>query len=253
MNSKRIPRVSLIDSVVQQIEEAIISGEYPPNSKLPGEAALSAEMEVSRPVVREALAQLRERGYLSTYNGRGTYVHLAEISAVTDNLLQQLRPHMGAEISVDDTFEARRMIEVSAVSLATDRATDEDFERMAVCIQQMQTASPEDPASFTAGDVGFHVAIARAARNPLYPVLLSPLVDLIVTGMYESVRSRRAAMESGIEDHQRILSCLTHRDREGAVLAVEEHLTASWEKHRRFFGSGKATQPGSRPAEAALS
>lgn len=227
--------MTVIDSVVQHLEEAIISGRYAPNSKLPGEGELSAELEVSRPAVREALAQLRARGYVSTYNGRGTYVEPADIGVVTDNLMQQLRPHIGGGISIDDLFEARRTIEMASIELAAVRATDDDLSRLESYIEQMEAAAPNDPAAYTAADVGFHGAIAQATHNPLYPLLLSPLVDLIVRGMYESVSALRAGMQSGIEDHRRILTCLRARDGVAGLLAVQEHLRASRDKHHQFF------------------
>ena len=56
----KVVRVSVIDEVVAQLEDAIAAGEYPPNTKLPGEADLAAQLGVSRPILREALARLRD-------------------------------------------------------------------------------------------------------------------------------------------------------------------------------------------------
>lgn len=234
MTQRKVPRVTLIDSVVQQMEDAIISGEYPPNSKLPGEEELSNELEVSRPVVREALARLRERGHVTTINGRGTFVREAQIDAISETLLRQLRLHVGTRIGVDDLYEARRTIELGATGLAAVRATGQDLEGIAAYLERMKASSPADPAGYTAADVGFHLAIAEATHNPLYPLLVSPLVDLIVSGMYQSVTSIRAGMQSGVEDHSAILEHLRGHDQDGAMRAMEEHLRGSREKHPGF-------------------
>ena len=47
--------------------------------------------------------------------------------------------------------------------------------------------SRDDAAAYTAADVGFHVAVARATLNPLLPALLAPLATLIVKGCSKAI------------------------------------------------------------------
>jgi GntR family transcriptional repressor for pyruvate dehydrogenase complex len=237
---RKVERVTLIDAVVTQLEDAILAGEYPAAAKLPTEEELAVELAVSRPVIREALARLRERGYVETVNGRGTYVRETRVDAVSEALLRHLRLHVGAEIGVDDLYEARRTIELGAIALAAERATVEDLDELEVGLEDMRTAIAGDPADYTAADVGFHLAIARATHNPLYPLLLSPLIDPIVRGMYRSIQSMRAGMQSGVEEHARILDALRHRDRDAAALQMEAHLQDSRRKHPGFVRAARA-------------
>ncbi len=54
--------------------ERIRSGEYPPDSQIPSEAALCAEFGVSRITVRHALADLQRAGQIFRIHGKGTFV-----------------------------------------------------------------------------------------------------------------------------------------------------------------------------------
>ncbi|HYP73524.1 MAG TPA: GntR family transcriptional regulator, partial [Microbacterium sp.] len=62
------------DALVEILERSIATGELPPGSKLPSERELSVQCGVSRPVVREALRSLQERGDIEIRPSRGAYV-----------------------------------------------------------------------------------------------------------------------------------------------------------------------------------
>jgi GntR family transcriptional regulator len=65
---------ALYRQVANVLREAIDTGEYPPGSLLPSEAALTERYKVSRPTVRLALAMLRTEGLIKARNGKGSYV-----------------------------------------------------------------------------------------------------------------------------------------------------------------------------------
>src|ERR1700751_3004638 len=56
------------------IEQGIRSGRYSPGQKLPSEAALEAEFDISRITVVRALRELQQRGMVQRRAGSGTYV-----------------------------------------------------------------------------------------------------------------------------------------------------------------------------------
>lgn len=67
-------RPLLADVVRDGLRRAVITGTYPPGSKLPNEDALAERFTVSRATIREAVRGLVEEGYLSRRQGSGTYV-----------------------------------------------------------------------------------------------------------------------------------------------------------------------------------
>ena len=79
MSATMHPTIALLQSrslsmvVQQEIERGILSGEYPPGSKLI-EAALAEKMGVSRGPIREAFRMLEEAGLVRTEKNRGVFV-----------------------------------------------------------------------------------------------------------------------------------------------------------------------------------
>ena len=76
-------RQKLSDFLYEQVLGLILSSEYPVGARLPTEADLAARFDVSRPVVREALARLREDGLVVSRQGSGSYVrHLPSFQMI---------------------------------------------------------------------------------------------------------------------------------------------------------------------------
>jgi GntR family transcriptional regulator of arabinose operon len=60
--------------ISDDIAARVQSGQYPTGARLPSEPRLAAEFGVSRGTLRQALASLRQGGYLDSIPGRGTFV-----------------------------------------------------------------------------------------------------------------------------------------------------------------------------------
>lgn len=60
--------------VAQIMRERIIAGDWPPGHKILAKPELAKIFDVSLQTIREAVADLRERGYLCTVPDKGTYV-----------------------------------------------------------------------------------------------------------------------------------------------------------------------------------
>jgi GntR family transcriptional regulator len=59
--------------VVAEIKRRIESGEYAPGVLLPSEHQLAAEFSVSRPTIVRSLSALRQDGWITTEQGRGSF------------------------------------------------------------------------------------------------------------------------------------------------------------------------------------
>ena len=65
----------LYRQVLEDIKAGIMSGLYEPGHKIPSEAELSEMYDVSRVTVRRAIEQLSREGFLTSRQGKGTYVN----------------------------------------------------------------------------------------------------------------------------------------------------------------------------------
>ena len=74
MPFQKIVASKISSAITRQIEELILQGVLRPGDRLPAERELSETMEVSRPTLREALADLEERGLIATRPGGGTVI-----------------------------------------------------------------------------------------------------------------------------------------------------------------------------------
>jgi DNA-binding GntR family transcriptional regulator len=66
---------------MRQIRGRIISGKYPLGSQIPSTTELVAETGRSRPVVRQAIAQLQAEGILEGHQGKGVFVAAMPVDA----------------------------------------------------------------------------------------------------------------------------------------------------------------------------
>ncbi|WP_406481561.1 GntR family transcriptional regulator [Streptomyces sp. NBC_01615] len=74
---------SLYQQVAAAIREAILTGEFAPDSLLPSEAQLMTRYGVSRPTVRNAIAALRAEGLIDVRHGKGSFVRSDGQPAIT--------------------------------------------------------------------------------------------------------------------------------------------------------------------------
>jgi GntR family transcriptional regulator, transcriptional repressor for pyruvate dehydrogenase complex len=221
-----LQRLSLFEALAAQIEEWILSGTLEAGAKLPSEDSLGRQFGVSRPVVREALAQLRERGLIETVSGSGTFVKRPDADHLTDAVLRHLRVAGGETASIAKVYEARLAIESATARLAAERASEHDFSEIESRLETMRT-SARDARLWTASDLGFHLAVAEASHNPFLATLLAPLVKVIEHGIFETFTRSRAAVRAGLLAHERVFECIRAGDPVHAEQAMREHLADS--------------------------
>ena len=150
--------------IVEQIEQAILSGEIPVGSQLASERDLMVQFGVSRPSVREALRVLQSMGLLESKPGtRGGPVVRAPSSSA---LRRSFRAMIGTDaLEPAELIEYRVILEGSASGLAALRRTDDQLERMRAAIERMAREAAENADTFAEADLEFHEAIWEASGN----------------------------------------------------------------------------------------
>ncbi|MEL7623430.1 MAG: GntR family transcriptional regulator [Clostridiales bacterium] len=87
-NSSPVP---LYEQLEQQLKTAIHSGELQPGQPLPSIRSLAASLATSIITVKRAYDDLEKEGYLFTTPGKGTFVSVDGVAALTESHLLQLK------------------------------------------------------------------------------------------------------------------------------------------------------------------
>jgi len=217
-------RELLSKTVATSIEEAIRSKKITKGNKLPSESELSEQFGVSRTALREALRMLSARDLITIIKGKGIYVKGPSADTVTRPLHMFLQMK-GEHNYVRDVIRARQIIEPAIASEAAKYRTEEDIDRLKKNMHELECCG-DDHSKLASLDALFHLDIAKASQNTIMPMLLEPIHRLmpeIKFAIYKIV-GEKAAKESAVVWHGKILSEIIEQNPEGARLAMEQHL-----------------------------
>jgi GntR family transcriptional regulator, transcriptional repressor for pyruvate dehydrogenase complex len=208
-------------SLAALIESRIVGGDMTAGSKLPSERQLSEHYSVSRPIVREALRMLAERNLVEVMPGRGSYVRAPRSTDAAGYLDAHYRR---SQATPRDLVEARTMLESTSASQAAERATPEELEAIEQALEGFaQSNGIVDQARY---DLAFHLAIARAAHNPVIEAMFGSISSLTVELMLRSL-SDPAVTQVSVPFHREIAEGIRARDPERARRAMTEHLAVA--------------------------
>lgn len=216
---KREERLS--DRVAKRLEELIVGGVLKTGQRLPPERELAEMFGVSRTVVREATHNLTAKGLLEVRPGSGSYVSGPSTDSVTESLSLLLRSMEGG-LFVEDLHEVRRVLETAIATRAAERATDEDILDLEVTLRRMEEAEGDSEAIADL-DVEFHRALAVAAHNPLFIILLESIGELLLAIRRMAFQAPETFHKARYH-HRDILEKVKSRDPHQAREAMSAHL-----------------------------
>ncbi len=225
-------RDSLSSIVAKDIAERIDAGEYPVGARIPIEAQLGETYNVSRTVVREAIAHLRSEGLVESRQGVGVFV------AARGGMVLKISPdRLGELTEILEILELRLGVEVEAAGLAAQRRDEAGLRRIMDAFERTT-----DLDVFSANprqlDFDFHMAIAEASGNGYMPRFMSfigpviiPPSQLIHATIPKITREYLAKM---LEEHRRIAEAIQRQDVLDARDAMRFHLVGSLERYRKL-------------------
>src|SRR5213083_182677 len=211
-------------AVVAHVRQLIDSGSLGPGARLPPERDLARKVGVSRPTVRAGLRTLAALGVVRSRRGSGTYIPDGPPTLGADALSFLAALH---KFTVDDVYEARRILEVGAAGLAAERATPDQLATLADEVAGL-FASLSERQVFLIHDINFHRSIAAASGNPI----VASLVEMVASLYYERRRTTaERAVDRDVRDaadaHRQIYQAIRAHDVERARRAMHDHLTKS--------------------------
>ena len=205
---------SVADTILSMItiEKRFLAGD-----KLPNELDLSAELNVSRTTLREAIKILVAYDVLEIQRGKGTFV--------TENAFRQtqdLTPLSDIKVNAKDLYEMRLIFEPEAAYFAALRGTDAEIKRIINYGNKIENEILKHKDR-TENEHAFHKAIAQATHNEFMNKLMPILYQAISKGVVLSSQSDKA-IEDTLTDHRMIMDFLAQRNAEGAKNAMRIHI-----------------------------
>jgi len=220
--------------VTRVLRTAIDGGRWSAGTRLPPERELAIELDVSRAVVREAMAVLRHEGIVVSRQGSGVFVAGGVAGVPMQSTASPGSRERNEAQTVLDHVELRRALEVEATALAARRASVDDLARIRAARDALNRKIDEGVESVDEG-FAFHRSIVMASGNlALLRVLdeIRPVLFGTMRVMRENTQQRTAFTAAVRQEHDAIVDAIAAGDVELARRAVQAHFTASEDRVR---------------------
>ena len=222
------------EEIVRQLRSLIFNGKLYPGGKLPPERELAKSLNVSRVSLREALNTLQGMGLIEIQHGNRTFVRPITTRSIHDPLVLFSKE---SPKNILQIFEIRKYLDIGAVSLASERATHKQIERLEAIIKRMEEDFEKDRLG-AKSDLDFHVAIVNATQNQAYNHLMTTIYDLLQEelriawgGIFSNLQSRKILLQQ----HKKIFDAIKSHDPNRGRRVSREHLEFVEQKWKKAF------------------
>ncbi|NMC57200.1 MAG: FadR family transcriptional regulator [Eubacteriaceae bacterium] len=197
-NKMKIEKISVVDQVVDEIKQTIISDKYKAGDKLPSETEMAQLYGVNRLSVRMAFQKLNTLGVIETKVGDGSYVRDFSMYPIINEIVD----FYNGEDRLEEIQQMRRLLELECVALAMKLATDDEKDELKRCLDRYHKIrdlmlSSESESLFEQtidADLEFHSQIVKMSHNRLYEEIYYMVQKLIRSHISTLMKKRRIWM-----------------------------------------------------------
>ncbi len=210
------PKKSLGQTAYEKLKQAVVRGDFPPESHLV-ENSVAAALGISRTPVREAIHKLEREGLLKRFPSGGYCVA---------GLTRQ---------DIEETFGIRSVLESYAAKVATLRHGEKELLPLDEKIRQYQDCLDEGRLEeLTLINTEFHDLLYGLSRSPKLIRLINELRDPVYRFRKVLLSVEEMARLSN-EDHKLMMAHIRKRDGDGVEKLVREHILRGREVILRHF------------------
>ena len=214
---------TLSTQTLQQMIGWLKDGSLKSGDKLPSQSEIVEQVGVSRTGVREALQMMAVLSLIDIRPGLGCFVKSISPELVINADVLSILLEKEAIVQV---VEARKIIEASTASLASERAINEDFWRMEDSLTGIDRAIRRGE-SVAAIAAEFHVTIAMATHNTVLAKLVKSFQHLMSkAGVLLELHTKDVEefKKHELASHRQLYDIIRARNPENARLAMIEHI-----------------------------
>jgi GntR family transcriptional regulator, transcriptional repressor for pyruvate dehydrogenase complex len=223
---KKAKQLSLVDIVVNQIEDAIIAGNFKPGEKLPPAAELEQTIGTSRGTMREALRVLENKGLVEIRVGvkGGVFVREANADSVSEGLARLIRQR---RINLDDLARFRRVIEGDLIQLVAERIQPEEIVTLNNFLEELSEPAKRGARGwhdFLEIEVRLRKELIRISGSLMHATVLVPIHENIFAYAHDFISGERANPAEAFDDWRTIINALADYDVQTAVARTQSHI-----------------------------
>ncbi len=240
---ERMPVSRVTETIVEQLEDRILTGELAVGDKLPSEQQLANQSGVGRRAIREALKALELKGLICVRKGSGAFVVRNDF----DNYIETLSRNVQAYLRVDKTsianlLQFRELLAGSVIGLLARQGDQATVAKMESALQQQERGLRQrSPSLYTKAHIDYHFAIVNSLQNPVVTRMYSEIMKLLEPYMKRSA-GNMDVMRQSIAEHREILESIRAGDTARAHAAFHDHLESSLEHLRMLVGEENDNQ-----------
>ncbi|GEN36617.1 FadR/GntR family transcriptional regulator [Aneurinibacillus danicus] len=210
--------------VAEDLQKMIEEGMLKPGARIKTIDKLAEQYGVGKSTIREALSQLKARGLVESRQGEGTFVKsdataaLKKLSTLTVSNHQELT-HL---------LQVRKIIETGCAEIAALAHDEKDEAMLREIVNNMALCGDNEEMS-RIYDIQFHMAIARATKNPFLNNMMESISEVMNYTIRDSrnlwLYSKDGSASRLYQEHMEIFEAIRSRDPKKARRMLERHLT----------------------------
>jgi DNA-binding FadR family transcriptional regulator len=250
----KVRQVRAFESIIQQVERAILQGGLAAGDRLPSERELQAMLDVSRNTLRESLRVLEQKGLVEIRKGNRGGIFVKQLNA--DCMAESLGLFVQSQrITMEQISEFRQDLEGLVTRRAARQAGPGRMAEIDRLLRQAAALAAQGAAQwedFMQADRDIHLALARLAGNPLHLFFLETVhtnfhryhINAYLPRDEETVRAT-------LEELQAIVKAVSRGEAERAESLAREHVRRATQAMRQAAGRAlKAAKPRSATSKA---
>lgn len=231
-----LKKPSLSKEVETKLREAINTGVYRPNDKLPAERELVDQFQVSRSTVRDALRNLKNQGLINVIRGVNAGAYVLEptpqpITQSIENLIQMRK------VNFAHLIELRLYLEPDVARTAARFRTQDDVDTLTDLLDRADMSLKKSRKEARLINVGFHFEVAKITRNALIIFLCESITQVHSAMIIEMTHKKleKTAVSKLISEHRSILHAIAEGNPEEAFIRTKNHLMETYNTYTKIF------------------
>jgi DNA-binding FadR family transcriptional regulator len=247
----KIRQVRAFESIIEQVENAILNGRLAVGDRLPPERDLQGMLDVSRNTLRESLRVLEQKGLIEVRKGNRGGIFVKEINA--DSMAESLGLFVQSQrITMEQISEFRQDLEGLVTRRAAHQADPQrmgDLDQLLEKAEDLARRGPSQWDAFMQADREIHLALARLAGNPLHHFFLETVhTNFHRYHIHAYLPRDEETIQITLRELKAIVRAVSRGEAERAEALAREHVRRATESMKQASAAEGKKAGASRPA-----